>query len=88
MAKVEIELDHAGIRELLESDAMASLVREKAEQIAARAGDGFELTEPRIVDGSATDQFKGRQAAGVQSVTYEAAEEEANNKTLTRAVMG
>ena len=86
--KVEIELDHDGIRELLESGEMAAVLKSEAESRAARAGDGFEVTPARIVEGSSNAEYKGRQSVGIKSTTQEAAEEEANYKVLTRAVLG
>lgn len=45
-AKVTIELDHAGIKELLNCDGVAAACEQAAERIAAAAGDGFHVTRP------------------------------------------
>lgn len=41
-----IELDHEGIRALLNSDEIGAVCQEAAERIAQTAGDGFHVTRP------------------------------------------
>lgn len=42
--KVTIELDHDGIRELLNCDGVTEACHQAAERIAEAAGDGFHVT--------------------------------------------
>lgn len=41
-----LELDHAGIQQLLNSDEIAAVCEQAAERIARTAGDGFKVTRP------------------------------------------
>lgn len=41
-----IELDHEGIKALLNSDEIGAVCQEAAERIAQTAGDGFHVTRP------------------------------------------
>lgn len=41
-----IELDHEGIKALLNSDEIGAVCKEAAERIAQTAGDGFHVTRP------------------------------------------
>lgn len=41
MAKVRIELNRAGVRELLKSDEMQAICKEQAGKIQRRAGTGY-----------------------------------------------
>lgn len=78
---VRIELLSDGIRELLCSQEVSEACRQAAEQLAAKAGDGFEVSsEWRANFG------KGRVAYSVVAATYEAKLAEAEDKVLTRAV--
>ncbi|WP_072500601.1 hypothetical protein [Olsenella phocaeensis] len=73
-----LELDHEGIRELLQSPEVESAVRESAERIAAVAGDGFEVGDAYHGD--------SRVVVSVRAMTREAKVAEATDKTLTLAV--
>lgn len=42
--KVEIELNSAGVRELLKSAEIEGYCKELAQGVASRAGDGYEVT--------------------------------------------
>ena len=82
--KVRIELNHAGIQELLCSAPIAAECEAAAHGIAARAGDGFEVLPARL------NNFKGSPRVGyaVKAVTYEARVAEAEDKVLSTAVRG
>lgn len=86
-AKVRIELNHDGIRSMLCSDEVAGAVESAAQRVARTAGDGFEVAEKRIMGGNRNAQFKGRVGYMVYTDTYEAMVNEAENKTLSRAVV-
>jgi len=79
--KVRIELDHDGIRQLLESQAVGNVCQAQAERIAERAGDGF-----------GTDRLwhanfgGGRIASSVVALTTDAKRAEADDKVLAKAV--
>lgn len=72
---VEIELNSAGIRELLRSEEMKAVLVEKASEIAARCGAGYEydshLTPGRVVSSVYTD-------------TPEATKDNSANNTILR----
>jgi len=73
--KVRIELNSAGIREMLRSDEMQALLGEKAMEIAARCGAGYE---------SDIYLTPGRAVASVFTATPEAAKDNAANNTILR----
>lgn len=82
MAKrVTIELDHGGIRAILESAEVASECKRAAEGIAQRAGEGFEVVGPQ-----ALGYGGGRVGYGVRASNYEAMKAESENKALSKAV--
>lgn len=76
--KVTIELDHDGIRELLNCDGVAAECRRAAERIAAEAGPGFHVT-PEYHPGS-------RSMFRVYGDSDDARIAEADDKVLSRAV--
>lgn len=79
MSKVKIKLNDAGFVELLKSQEIAAAVKEVAEQVAARAGDGY-----------ATDVYQAgtRVIASVYTETEEAMKDNLDNNTLLKAVGG
>lgn len=80
-AKVRIELDHKGIRELLTSEPIAASCLDAANTIASRAGEGFEVLPLRQMDFGG-----GRVGYAVYTATEEARIAEAEEKTLSKAV--
>lgn len=72
-----IEVNSAGIRSILQSPEVQSMLREKAERIAAAAGDGMEAS-------STIGATRAR--ASVVTATKEAREAEANDRALTSAI--
>lgn len=79
MAKYRIELNSEGVRELLRSPEMMAVCKSHADQIAARAGTGYEVT---------TYTGKTRVNASVHVVTDEAYRDNLKNNTLLKAVGG
>ena len=77
MSKVKIELNDAGFIELLKSQEITDAVKEVADQVAARAGDGY-----------ATDVYQAgtRVIASVYPETEEAMKDNLENNTLLKAV--
>ena len=76
--KVTIELDHDGIRELLNCDGVTAACRDAAERIAAEAGDGFHVT--RAYHPGSRSMFR------VYGDSDDARIAEADDKVLSRAV--
>lgn len=77
--RVEIELNSAGIRELLKSSEMESFCRQQAEGVANRAGDGY------VVD---THVGKTRVNAMVSAETRKAYYSNLKHNTLLKALGG
>ena len=72
---IEIELNSAGIREMLRSAEMQQLLGEKAAEIAGRCGDGYE---------SDVHMTPGRAIASVFTATPKAAKDNSKNNTILR----
>ncbi len=79
MSKVKIELNRAGVRDLLQSTDMQSLLREHAEAIAGRAGEGY---------GADSVVLSTRAVASAYTETFEAMRDSMKNNTLLKAVKG
>lgn len=79
MAKVEIELNSTGVRELLQSSEMQALCIGHAVAIAGRAGEGYEVT---------AYSGKTRVNASVRAITEKARKDNLKNNTLLKAVNG
>ena len=75
-----VKLNYDGIGELLKSEWAAECCTEIAEDIAMRAGDGYEVSEPHD-----TGQ---RVAVNVYADTDEAKADNLENNTLLKAVGG
>lgn len=77
MAKVKIELNSSGIRQLLKSEEMGQMLKQQAEQVRARCGSGY-----------STDlyQASSRVIAGVFTETAEAAKQNSRENTLLKAL--
>ena len=74
---MKIVLNSAGVREMLKSPEMQALLRERADEIAARAGTGY-----------LTDVFVGktRANASVFANDEETIRDNLNNDTLLKAL--
>lgn len=77
MAEMRIELNSDGVRELLQSPAMAAVCLQQARAIAARAGDGYTVN---------TYTGATRVNASVMTATPEAIRDNLKNNTLLKAV--
>lgn len=77
--QVEIELNSAGIQELLKSAEIQGACMEEARKVAGRAGDGF-----------AVDSYVGKTRANamVYADTAEAARQNLKENTLLKALGG
>lgn len=77
MAKVKIELNSSGIRQLLKSEEMGQMLKQQAEQVRARCGSGY-----------STDlyQASSRVIAGVFAETAEAAKQNSRENALLKAL--
>lgn len=81
--KIRIELNHEGIKQLLSSQPIADECEKAAQEIAKRAGDGFEVSEQKR-----RGYGGGRVGFVVYTDTDEAREAEAEDKVLSKAVRG
>ena len=77
MAKTKIELNSAGVREMLRSREIQAMLSERAAAIAEAAGSGYE-----------TDIYVGRNRAnaGVYATTDKAMKDNLENDTLLKAL--
>ena len=79
MSKLRIELNGAGVRELLRSSEMKAICGEQASEIAQRCGDGYSY-----------DTYTGqnRVNAEVRAETWEARRDNSENNTILKAMRG
>lgn len=77
MSKVVFKLNRAGVRELLRSSEMMEVCEQHAKSVAARAGDGYEVS---------TYTGSNRVNASVKAATPEAYRDNLENNTLLKAV--
>lgn len=77
MSKVRIELNRAGITQILKSPSMRSAVERRARQIAAASGPGYEA-----------DSMIGRNRAraSVYAKSFRARRDNARNNTILRNI--
>lgn len=77
MSKVKIELNRAGIREVLRSDGMAAMLETEARKRADGLGDGYGV-----------NTYVGRNRVNVEIIaeTPEARRDNLKNNTLLRAI--
>lgn len=77
MSKLKFVLNKAGVRQLLKSEEMKSILTEKATGIRNRCGEGYEQ-----------DIYVGRNRANamVKTATFQARKENSINNTLLKAV--
>ena len=71
------KLNRAGVRQLMQSAEMQSVLRDKASQIQARCGDGYESD---VMVG------KNRANAMVRAATSQAKRDNMDNNTILKAV--
>lgn len=77
MAKVKIELNRAGVAELMKSQEMLSTCESLAQKAAGSLGEGYEVT---------TFVGKTRANASVNAVTYQARKDNMENNTILKAL--
>lgn len=79
MAKVKIELNRDGVRQLLRSQEMQDICKQEAQTIANSCGDGYGV-----------DSYTGKTRcnAMVWADTWEAKRDNLENNTLIKAVGG
>lgn len=77
MAKLKVELNEAGVRELLQSPEMESICLEYANQVRARAGAGYEVS---------TKVGKTRVNASVGTSDPATVRKDRKNNTLLKAL--
>ena len=77
MSNMKFKLNSAGVKELLKSEAMKSVLDEHASQIQQRAGEGYEVEERN---------YPERAGAVVRAATAEAYYDNLKNNTLLKAV--
>ena len=77
MSKIRIELNSAGIREMLRSPEMQAVLKERADTVKDRCGDGYESYVAQT-----------RAVAVVETASAAAYEENSANNTLLKAVSG
>lgn len=73
--KFKFKLDYAGVGQLLKSEEMQSVLKHYADQVGARAGDGY-------------DVYVGRTRANVSVATAEAEQDNFDNNVLLKALGG
>ena len=73
------KLNRAGVRQLMQSQEMQAVLQEKASQITARCGDGYERD---VMVG------KNRANAMVRASTDAAKRDNSKNNTILKAVRG
>lgn len=76
--KITVKVNYNGVKELLNSQWAADCCNEIADQVAGRAGDGYEVAAPHH-----TGQ---RVAVNVYAATHEAYQDNMENNTLLKAV--
>lgn len=77
MAKVEIKLNIAGLRELRRSKEVQALLEEQANAALRRLGNGYE---------SSTHVGKGRANVSIAATSEEAIRENEQNNTVLKAL--
>lgn len=77
MADIKIELNRAGVAELMKSPEMAGLCESLAQKAAGSLGDGYEVS---------TYVGRTRVNASIHAVSYEARKDNMQNNTLLKAL--
>lgn len=77
MAKVKVEMNHDGMRDLLKSPELEKYLGELAQKIAGACGEGYAWD---------TKQMPTRVIASAYTDTYDAMKDNAANNTLLKAL--
>ena len=78
--KIRIELDSAGIRDLMKSEAIVGRLEDVAQGVATKAGPGY------VAEAGSKGKTRGR--AFVQTTGWDSYEDNARNATLLKALGG
>lgn len=79
MGKVKFELNRAGVRELMKSNEMVSILEGYGSKALSSLGDGYEAE---------TYQGSNRANVEVKAVTFKARRDNMKNNTILKAVRG
>ena len=79
MAKVKIQLNSKGVRQMLRSNEMMAICREHADAAAQRCGDGFSVN---------THRGKKRVNAEVYAETFRAKRKNQKDNVILKALRG
>ena len=77
MSKVKVELNRAGVRELLRSEEVGDMIAAEAQARCATLGDGYSVN---------TRTGRNRVNAEILAETYAARRDNLKNNTLLRAI--
>ncbi len=77
MSKLKVELDRAGVRELLRSEELLACCKQLADGVCARCGAGYEVT---------TMTGKNRVNAQIAAATGAAVRDNMENNTILKAM--
>ena len=95
MSDIQLTFNSAGFREILLSDGVRSVVESATDQIADRANANLTDQKSEGYEGDVVESPRmsgygngGRWVGFVRSADYRAAADEAENKSLSRAVQG
>ncbi len=76
-SKFRFDLNSDGVKELLQSSGMQQIIRDAADKVQTKAGDGFE---------SSVKVGKKRAYANIAATTYKARRKNLENNTLLKAL--
>jgi len=79
MAKVKIELNRAGLFELMNSPEITGTLEELGNAAMSNLGEGYEIS---------TYHGKTRANVGIRASTYKTWQDQLNNNTIIKAVFG
>lgn len=95
MSEVKIEFNSAGFREILMSEGVRNVVSEATDRIASRANGNLTDGSSEGYEGTVMESPRmsgygngGRWVGFVRALDYKAMADEAENKSLSRAVSG
>lgn len=77
MSNLKIKLNRDGVRQMLQSEEMQSLLRERAETALTSLGEGYEVT---------THVGKNRANASIKAITYKAKKDNLKNNSILKAL--
>lgn len=77
MSRVKFELNREGVRELLQSPEIESVVKSYADKARSRLGEGYEVT---------THKGATRVNASIAATTYQTRKDNLENNTLLKAL--